>query len=145
MKVLTCTFLEGLRKTMRNPSQYSQCPGQSWDQTPPEHKSVFCLDQRVWCSNCELLEKPESVNWLLYTIRVCRMVVEALCYKPEGRGFKIQWGQRIISIYLILPALDVYSAFNRNDTTIRKIMFLGSRARPVRKDDKLYRHLWAII
>jgi hypothetical protein len=38
------------------------------------------------------------------------VVVKALCYKPEGRGFK--------SIYLILPAAlgpGAYSASNRNE------------------------------
>jgi hypothetical protein len=46
----------------------------------------------------------------------------------------------MFSIYLILPAaLDpaVYSASNRNDTRSRKIMFLGSRAQPVRRAGNL--------
>jgi hypothetical protein len=46
----------------------------------------------------------------------------------------------IFSIYIILPAaLDpgVYSASNRNEYQKQKIMFLASRARPVRKADKL--------
>jgi hypothetical protein len=41
------------------------------------------------------------------------VVVKALCYKPEGRGFDSQWGE-----YLILPAAlgpGVYSASNRNE------------------------------
>jgi hypothetical protein len=46
-----------------------------------------------------------------------RIVVKALCYKPEGRGFDTRWGD-FFSIYLILPAAlgpQVYSASNRNE------------------------------
>jgi hypothetical protein len=46
------------------------------------------------------------------------LVRMVLCYKPEGRGFEIRWGELISPIYLILPAamgLGVYSASNRNE------------------------------
>jgi hypothetical protein len=42
-----------------------------------------------------------------------RVVVEALCYKPDGRGFEPDESSDFISIYLILPAAispGVYSA-----------------------------------
>jgi hypothetical protein len=45
------------------------------------------------------------------------VVVKALCYKPEGRGFVNRWDE-FFSIYLyFLVALGpgVYSASNRND------------------------------
>jgi hypothetical protein len=45
------------------------------------------------------------------------VVIKALCYKPEGRGFDTRWGD-FFKIYLILPAaLDsgVHSASNRNE------------------------------
>jgi hypothetical protein len=45
------------------------------------------------------------------------VVVEALCYKPEGHRFETRWDD-FFSIYLILPAaLDpgVYSASNTNE------------------------------
>jgi hypothetical protein len=45
-------------------------------------------------------------------------VVEALCYKLEGREFKFWWGHWIFSIYLILPATlgpGVYSDCKRNE------------------------------
>jgi hypothetical protein len=48
----------------------------------------------------------------------CCVVVKALYYKPEGRGFETRWGELIFSIYLILPAAlgtGVYSASNRKD------------------------------
>jgi hypothetical protein len=67
------------------------------------------------------------------------VVVETLCYKPEGGGFKTRCGECISSIYLILPAAlgsGVYSASNINIRS-RKIIFLGSRVRRVRKADKL--------
>jgi hypothetical protein len=46
------------------------------------------------------------------------VVVKALCYKSEGRGFDFQWDERIFSICLILPAAlgpGVHSASNRNE------------------------------
>jgi hypothetical protein len=39
---------------------------------------------------------------------------EALCYKPEGRGFDSRWGNSIILIDLILPAATMGLGF-RNE------------------------------
>jgi hypothetical protein len=47
-----------------------------------------------------------------------RVVVKALCYMSESRGFEIRWGKWYLSIYLILPAAigpRVYSASNINE------------------------------
>jgi hypothetical protein len=70
------------------------------------------------------------------------VVVEALCYKPEGHGFEARLGEWIFSIYLTLLATlspGVYSASNINECQKqkKKKMFLGSRARPVRTADNL--------
>jgi hypothetical protein len=46
------------------------------------------------------------------------IVVTALCHEPEGRGFETRWGERMFSIYLILPASlgpGIHSASNRNE------------------------------
>jgi hypothetical protein len=46
------------------------------------------------------------------------VVIKALCYKPEGRGFEARWGELIFSIYLLLPAAlgpGLYSSSNRNE------------------------------
>jgi hypothetical protein len=66
------------------------------------------------------------------------LVVKALGYKSEGRGFETRWSE----IYLIFPAtLDtgVYSISNRNGYREhwKKIMFLGSKLRQVRGADNL--------
>jgi hypothetical protein len=45
------------------------------------------------------------------------VVVEALCHKPDGRGFEIRWGEYMLSLYLILPTAlgrEGYLASNRN-------------------------------
>jgi hypothetical protein len=59
------------------------------------------------------------------------VVVKALCYKPEGRGFETRRDESIFfSIYLILPAAlgpGVHS------TRSRKIIFLWSKVWPVGK------------
>jgi hypothetical protein len=50
------------------------------------------------------------------------VMVEALCYNPEGRGFKTRRGEWIFSIYLILPVAlgpGVYSTSNRNEGPCR--------------------------
>jgi hypothetical protein len=55
-------------------------------------------------------------------------VVEALCYKPEGRIFETGLGERISSIYLILPAglgPEACSASNRNEYQKQKNNVLG--------------------
>jgi hypothetical protein len=60
-------------------------------------------------------------------------MVEALCYKAEGRRLETRWGEWIISIYLNLPAPlgpGVYSASICLPETQVKI-FLESRARSV--------------
>jgi hypothetical protein len=57
--------------------------------------------------------------------------IEALCCKPEGRGFETWWDEWF-SIYLIfLTALGpgIYSACNRNEYG-RQTMFLGCKFRP---------------
>jgi hypothetical protein len=67
-------------------------------------------------------------------------VVEVLCYKLEGRGFEIRWGNRIFSIYVILPAAlgpGIYPASNRNEYQKQKNNVSRSRARQVRKADNL--------
>jgi hypothetical protein len=46
------------------------------------------------------------------------VVVKALCYKPEGRGFETRWGEWFLLSYLILLVAlgpGVYSASNRNE------------------------------
>jgi hypothetical protein len=57
------------------------------------------------------------------------VLVKALCYKPEGRGFETQWGGWFFfSIYLILPTVlgpGVYSASNRNEYQKQKNIFWG--------------------
>jgi hypothetical protein len=50
-------------------------------------------------------------------------VVEALCCKPEGRGFKIRWGVLIFSIYLIFPAPEFTQPLTEISTRSRKIIF----------------------
>jgi hypothetical protein len=58
------------------------------------------------------------------------VVVEALYYNLEGRGFETRWGAWIFSIYLTLPLAEM-------STRSKEIMFLGSKARPLRKSNNL--------
>jgi hypothetical protein len=50
----------------------------------------------------------------IFNIR-CSIVVKALYYKPEGRGFYTRWGK-----FLILPNPGGYPASNRNEYQKRK-------------------------
>jgi hypothetical protein len=58
----------------------------------------------------------------------------------QAGRFETQWGE-FFSIYVILPAAlgpGIYSASNRNEYQKQKnILFLESRARPVRRADNL--------
>jgi hypothetical protein len=87
----------------------------------------------------EALKLKEPIR-KLYTEPGARgsIVVKALCYKPEGRGFDTRCGD-----FLNLPNLQatlgpgVHSASNRNEyRKHKKIMFL-SKVRRVRRADNL--------
>jgi hypothetical protein len=68
------------------------------------------------------------------------VVVKALCFKPEGIRFETRLRECIFLMYLIFPAalgLGVYSASNINQYQKQQIMFLGSKARLVRRTDKV--------
>jgi hypothetical protein len=67
------------------------------------------------------------------------LVVKALGYKPEGRVFETRWDEWILSIYLILPGFLRFTQPLTEVSTgnIKKLMFLGSKVRPVREADKL--------
>jgi hypothetical protein len=63
-------------------------------------------------------------------------VVEVLCYNPEGRWFMTRLDELYFSIYLILPSAlgtGFTQPLKEIITGSKKIMFLKSRARPVRK------------
>jgi hypothetical protein len=99
---------------------------------------------RAMCTGC-LFISFSFFNFYLLSIYVfathSSVVVKALCSKPEGRRFETRWGEWIFSIYLILPAAlgpGVHSAsLTEISTRSRKIMYLGSKAWPVRRADNL--------
>jgi hypothetical protein len=71
--------------------------------------NLLCLIRRV---------KPNHGNSFRINYRYIDMWRQALCYKLEGRGFETRWGERFLSIYLILSVAlgpGVYSASNRNE------------------------------
>jgi hypothetical protein len=63
------------------------------------------------------IDKDIEITYLrIFKLARGSVVVKALCYKPEGRGFNSD--EAIFQIYLILPAAlgpGVYSASNRNE------------------------------
>jgi hypothetical protein len=68
------------------------------------------------------------------------VVVKALCYKPEVRGFENQRDELIffnLSNHSGLTRPWVYSVSNRNEYQKYKNDILGSRVRPVRRADNL--------
>jgi hypothetical protein len=81
---------------------------------------------------------PDQVGLTLSLVAHDNVVIKTLCYKPEGRGFETRWGEWSFPNYLILPTAVgplVYPIFNRNEYHKQKIMFLGSRVRPVQRSD----------
>jgi hypothetical protein len=68
-----------------------------------------------------------------------RIVVEALSYKPEGRGFDFQSGQltSIDLIFLGVLGHGIYSASTRNEYQKQKNNVSGGRARPVHTANNL--------
>jgi hypothetical protein len=72
-----------------------------------------CLEDEVFGHRDQLYLTPP--------ITLCKardsIVLKALCYKPEDRGFETRWGELIFPIYPILPAAlgpGVHSASKRN-------------------------------
>jgi hypothetical protein len=73
------------------------------------------------------------------------VVVKALCYKPEGRGFDTRWGE-----FLNLPDPSDRLGFTQpltemSNRNIKIIMFLGSKLRRVRRADNLTAICEAIV
>jgi hypothetical protein len=67
------------------------------------------------------------------------LVVKALDYKPEGRGFETRWGE---IVNLPNPSgrtrpWGLLSLTEMGTGNIKKIMFLGSKVRLVRGTDNL--------
>jgi hypothetical protein len=82
--------------------------------------AAFYLTATVHLSYCNSTAQAalKTFSFLFILFFLCDIVVKALCYKPEGRGFETGWGEWFLSIYLILPAAlgpGVYSASNRNE------------------------------
>jgi hypothetical protein len=94
--------------------------------------------------NLQLFIRSQDQNICKLLLKVSgargNIVVKALCCNPEIRGFETGKGGCIFLIYLILPSelgSGVHSASNRNEYQKQKIMFLASRARPVRRAHNL--------
>jgi hypothetical protein len=69
-----------------------------------------------------------------------------LCYKPDGRRFETQWGEWILSIYLILLATlgpGVCCSSNRNECQKHKNNVCGEQSAVDAYDWHPYRYLWA--
>jgi hypothetical protein len=82
------------------------------------------------------------------------VVVKALCYKPEGRGFDFRWSEflnlpnssgrtrpwGLLSLGIVRSRTQTMEFFFLAETSSRSIkitMFLGSKVRLVRKADNL--------
>jgi hypothetical protein len=81
--------------------------------------------QVTYCLSIHISTSVRNFGWILQSVVFAivplycgRVVVKALCYKPEGRGFETRGGEFFLSIHLILPAAlgpEVYLASNRNE------------------------------
>jgi hypothetical protein len=70
---------------------------------------VYCVPQEA-VTRTGYFSLVQLEEWVCHspyplTCEACgSVVVKALWYKPEGRGFETRWGEWFLSIYLILPA-----------------------------------------
>jgi hypothetical protein len=93
------------------------------------------------CKCYSNLSEQIGTWWLRNNIQTRGSVVaKSLCHKPESCAFETRWGKCIFSVYLILPVAlgpELYSASTEMSTRSRKIMFLGSKGRPVSRADNI--------
>jgi hypothetical protein len=93
--------------------------------------SIHSLPHKSLWHSARLVKQGDNfTNFIQFYVSWARsiIVVEALCYKPEGREFKTRWGELIFSIYLILPGplgLGFTQPLTEMSTRSRKIMFWG--------------------
>jgi hypothetical protein len=88
-----------------------------------------------WCNaDCS----PQFVPRLKRVEHAVALLVEAMCYKTEGRGFQTRRGRWIVSIYLIFPGALGPQPLTEMSTRSRKIMFLGRKVQGWQP----YHHLW---
>jgi hypothetical protein len=84
----------------------------------PERSVQLLIQPAIWAFTLWAVgtnqEDQKMLSWSDFP-QALASVLEALRYKPEGRGFETLWGEWIFSVYLILPAAlgpGVYSASN---------------------------------
>jgi hypothetical protein len=67
------------------------------------------------------------------------VVVKALCYKPEGRGFYTRLGDffKVTKSFRLHYSLGFTQPLAEMSTRSRKRMFLGSKVRPMSRADNL--------
>jgi hypothetical protein len=95
------------------------------------------------CAFRYYLGKENILNWMIGIIWARgSLVIEALCYKSEGRGNESRWGQWFFSIYLILLAglgPRIYWTTNRQEYQKQKkyCFWRVEHGRPAHKADNL--------
>jgi hypothetical protein len=96
------------------------CIGYSWRRRQHSVSETPCFKQKN-----KVTDNYQNYYSIIFGLRLmfgvrarCSIVVKALCYIREGRGFETRWCDWFISIHLILPVAlgpGVYSASNRNE------------------------------
>jgi hypothetical protein len=88
-------------------------------------------------TDCRVKCRIISVRTLCSLMWCTLQLVEALCYKPEGRGFESRWSDRIFSVCLILSAaLRPWGRLGLKQKVVPAI-FLGGKGQPTHKADNL--------
>jgi hypothetical protein len=117
LKARTCMFVR-TQTQLRCLRHFTE---KDWTQIWRTQKFVdinLCQNCTVTVRSTSLTNRSSQAFAFLHKAISGSIVVKALCYKPEGHGFVIRWGEWLLSIYLILPVTPdpgVYSASYRNE------------------------------
>jgi hypothetical protein len=119
------TFI-GLQGIVSSKTQFqlvylrTDSPKNLYDRRLVDLRAYFKVMPGISQHRCQEIKHGHLIRFCCFVVGVAggrgSIVVEALCYMPEGRGFETRWGEWTLSVHLMVAAVGprAYSAPNIN-------------------------------